>query len=228
MKLLTIFVLVVATILAACSLTNIPSTLPSPQSPPILQTPRAPLDIISDTGYMQECIVVYGKASTVQVTHKGAIPGITTSSEIEQLFGKPLRIYSGWFETGSTDESQWEFEDLRVTYFDNVVQSVEIQNVQKTLVEMVHQYGCPQMIRHRYDIDILTQGEQYTGDEEAPYTIFSYLSIGLEYFFPGFPIRLNQTAEFYVVFSPTSLEDYLSSDENSRGDFLSWGDVIGK
>jgi hypothetical protein len=209
---------IIATFISSCLFTwQIPTTsatqiLPtstqkdSADSAKLTDTPRMTISVAqtlaSSPEYLLGCKNISANVSVGQVAYRKILPGTTSLSDAKTLLGEPL------YKT----DIQWVYDKFSVTTDDqNNIKEIDIVGGSDYELysiptrEIIHAYGCPEIIFAFDDYD------HPSGDFSI--TSFEYPSIGVEFNFPKYPISLDDKPDLVVFFKPKSLQELLFTDD---------------
>jgi len=216
--------------LFACSPTHTPSItetieLTATNSPAVSETvtftttPLPTVDVntieslVLDPDYLKGCHELNPTPYKEQASYKGIFPGKTTSIEVKQLIGEPIKIYE--------KDAWWVYDDYAVVFDGEIVSEMRVPVV-PSLYEMIKKYGCPEAIFAFH----LTE-DNPAADEPGTLGMvrFVYPAIGLEFEIYNYPAQLSD--ENYVVYYyvPKSLHDYIY-DKTFRKELLETPGII--
>ena len=175
--------------------------------------PADSLATIRAPDYAADCLLINPNKYPGQVDFRGVYPGKTTREETMQLLGTPLGIYPGYGSVSSTVE----YENIGIDFDkQEVVMWIYLTVKGDSLINLIRQFGCPQMIWTGYHV----QGEQWT--------FFVYPEMGFEIDIYGFPVSLDNEVGTLTYFKPTTLEGVFASGLNAPfvSIFLTWNEAI--
>lgn len=195
-------------VLAACASVDSPHFQPT-IAPTLNENnlPSEDIDIeelLADPNYLAECKSINPNRSDKQAGYLGVYPGITSPSDIEVLLGKPLS--SGTITEPSTKYKMLNYQTfgVQVNLAGNRIESITVDNDTHypTALEIISQYGCPDMVYKR----------SLDKEENSNYstTIFIYYKkVGLGIYFDQYPLSLESNAYGMEYFIPDTAEKVL-------------------
>lgn len=208
---ITLFILieVLQIIISACGTGNSKfNFIETPTS--IMQTPTP--------DYIIDCKKLYGTKTNSQFSFNGISIGNTTSTEVEEIIGKPIK---------TSILREWSYDGFSILFDkDNKVEAItfigDFLITTKNLDNLLLTYGCPDLLI-KIDLD-----EEPSGIFDA--IKLSYIKLGLEVIFHEIPLNLESKPELVILRKEELLLDYLDNlgiyDNANKFQLAHWYEVI--
>jgi hypothetical protein len=158
-----------------------------------------------------------------QVGYRGLFPGKSTVEDVETLLGTPEQVWESPLRYSYSDRHIGIlFGEDKVSYY----LSIDGHEVKQTLEEIVLQNGCPNIIYgFNQSEDMPSDGYTYAS------LSFIYLELGIELYFSGMSLSVQNKPDGISYFIPTSLVEYLNlyigdTSDSTRTRVFSWDEVV--